>query len=587
MPDKPHPLLLRQLLKLGIGAGASPDALPDALPDAATFAALLTRISAVYDDVDQERYLLERSQAISSQEMATLNQALKASQAHLASLLSLSTDWVWEQDGHGRFRHVSETLLERTGLDQAVLLGQPCTEDGLLRVPVADLQLLRALQAAQRPFHDINFEVTSPAGRQWHMSISGEPLFVQGHFTGYRGVGRDVTAAVEADRASQQHAREALESQLNFSSRLLEVNPTPMFVKDVRGRFVTVNPAWLELTGLALAAVVGRNSSELFGEQGPMHTEHDDRLLQSEDRVRYENRLEMPGHPPRDTVVTKVRFTQADGSPAGIIGSIVDVTEFREAERATREARDAAESANLTKSEFIANISHELRTPLQSIIGYSELGAARAANQPRWQEMFKDIHAGGQRMLTLVNGLLDLSKAGDMSATLLVQPHDLAMLVDEVAREMWPIASQRGVHIELHHEHRPLVAVFDDFRIQQVVRNVLANALRFGPPGSCVQINTGPDALRPGGAQITVRDHGPGVPPGELESIFDPFVQSSRTRDGAGGTGLGLTICRKIMTLHGGSITAANVDVAEGVGRAEGAATGGGALMCIRLPAAP
>jgi signal transduction histidine kinase len=152
---------------------------------------------------------------------------------------------------------------------------------------------------------------------------------------------------------------------------------------------------------------------------------------------------------------------------------------------------------------------------------------------------------------------------------------------------MWPIASQRGVHIELHHEHRPLVAVFDDFRIQQVVRNVLANALRFGPPGSCVQINTGPDALRPGGAQITVRDHGPGVPPGELESIFDPFVQSSRTRDGAGGTGLGLTICRKIMTLHGGSITAANVDVAEGVGRAEGAATGGGALMCIRLPAAP
>jgi hypothetical protein len=105
-----------------------------------------------------------------------------------------------------------------------------------------------------------------------------------------------------------------------------------------------------------------------------------------------------------------------------------------------------------------------------------------------------------------------------------------------------------------------------------VVRNVLANAIRFAPPGSCIEIQarTGHE----GGAWLAVRDHGPGIPNDELDTIFEAFVQSSRTRDGSGGTGLGLTICRKIMRAHGGRIEAANAD-------------GGGALISLWLPAAP
>ena len=560
LPD----LLARQLRKLGLVPGQD--------VEAAAFDALLAGVATAYADADRERDVLERSQAIAVQEMAALNQALQASQARLASLLSLSSDWVWVQNRHGRFIHRAGALAEHTDGAAVLLLGQAIGSEGPLRAAPGELARLRRHRAARQPFRDIAFEAATADGRPCHLSISGEPVFDGAQVVGWRGVGHDVTAAVEADRQSQALARRRLQAQLAFTSRLLQVNPTPLFVKDAQGRFEMVNAAWLALMGLRRAQVIGATSADLFGDEAPKHTAHDDRLLQSEEPVRYENRLEVPGRAPRDTVVTKLRFTHDDGSPAGIIGSIIDVTEFREAERAIGEARDAAERANRAKSEFIANISHELRTPLQSIVGYSELGALRAQDQPRWQAMFRDIQAGGQRMLTLVNELLDLSKASDLSQSMTLQRHDLAALATEVAHELWPLAQQRGVQIVV--AAPPLWADVNAFRMQQVLRNLLANALRFAPAGSVVEIAGQVQAGMPGaGVILGVRDHGPGIPPAELETVFDAFVQSSRTRDGSGGTGLGLTICRRIMAALGGSIQAANAD-------------GGGARLVLRLPAA-
>lgn len=245
------------------------------------------------------------------------------------------------------------------------------------------------------------------------------------------------------------------------------------------------------------------------------------------------------------------------------VGFRIDITDLV---RAT----EAAEQANRAKSEFIATISHELRTPLQSIIGFSELGQCFAADQPQFQGMFSDIHAGGHRMLRLVNGLLDVSKIDGSIGSLALQRGDLVALAAEVVRELQPVAEQRGVCIAPPVRGEVLWADVDAFRLQQVVRNVLANAIRFAPVDSVVDVGClrGAD----GSAEIRVRDHGPGIPEAELDSIFDAFVQSSRTRDGSGGTGLGLTICRRIMRAHGGQIVAANAE-------------GGGAVMSIRLPA--
>lgn len=404
--------------------------------------------------------------------------------------------------------------------------------------------------------------IAQPQGGQRTLEVSVAPVTSElGELNGFAGFALDVT--------DREEARSRLEAQLTFTARLLEVNPTPLFVKDNQGRLVMVNQAWLNLMDLPREAVIGRDAQAIFGAAAAIHTMYDQRLLKSEEAVRYESRIERPDRSPRDTVLTKVRFTDATGQAAGLVGSIVDVTEFREAERSIRLGKEAAERANQTQSEFIAHISHELRTPLQSIIGFSELGGDMADKQPALQEMFNDIQAGGQRMLTLVNGLLDLAKMDRETAMLSLQMAHVGHLLLDVVREFWPLAVPRRLALVWAPTNDALYARVDAFRLQQVFRNVLANAVRHAPDNSTVELTGG--VLANGSLELRVADRGPGIPTAELEKIFDTFVQSSRQQERRSGTGLGLTISRRIMQAHGGSIHAEN-------------RAGGGAEMVITLP---
>ncbi|WP_169426611.1 sensor histidine kinase [Curvibacter lanceolatus] len=259
----------------------------------------------------------------------------------------------------------------------------------------------------------------------------------------------------------------------------------------------------------------------------------------------------------RDVLISKVMVPGESGALIGVLTVLTDVTEFREAERAIREARDVAEEASRSKSEFVANISHELRTPLQSIIGFSELGVMRGKGSDRIVAMFHDINASGQRMLALVNDLLDVSKIESTVGTFHLESVDLRSLIRPVAREMGPLLARKNLSLDMDLSDLPLVARADPLRFQQVIRNVLANAVKFSPNDQTVslsaQIGDGSEI------HIVVRDHGPGIPEAELEKIFEAFVQSSKTKNGSGGTGLGLAICRKIVEGHGGRIRACNV----------------------------
>jgi signal transduction histidine kinase len=259
----------------------------------------------------------------------------------------------------------------------------------------------------------------------------------------------------------------------------------------------------------------------------------------------------------------------ADDGAVRIVGAIQDITELV---RATR----AAEAASVAKSEFLANISHELRTPLQSVIGFSELGRAKAGAQPQLQRMFNEIHAGGGRMLHLVNALLDVAHIDvahidGASGALQRLPCDLGVLAREVVQVLQPQAEQAQVRLAGADQLPELLVQGDPLRLQQVLRQVLLNALRVAPAGSAITLDA--DAADSQWAVLQVRDSGPGIAADELETIFNAFVQSTRTRDGSGGVGLGLTVCRKIMAALGGSITASS-------------APGEGAVLRISLPRA-
>ena len=231
-------------------------------------------------------------------------------------------------------------------------------------------------------------------------------------------------------------------------------------------------------------------------------------------------------------------------------------------------AKAKAESANLAKSEFLANMSHELRTPMHAIMSFASLGTEKLQHHTleKLPLYLQRIHESGARLLALLNGLLDLSKleAGKMIYDM--QPHDMAVLVRTVVEQVELLAKQKSLTLLVHPCDESTLVLCDGPRIIQVLYNLLSNSIKFTPNGRTItmamtQQMPVADEASPQGHPIlavTIRDEGIGIPDDELDKVFEKFVQSRKTKTGAGGTGLGLSICREIVEAHGGAISAVN-----------------------------
>jgi signal transduction histidine kinase len=220
-------------------------------------------------------------------------------------------------------------------------------------------------------------------------------------------------------------------------------------------------------------------------------------------------------------------------------------------------AKEGAEAANQAKSEFLANMSHELRTPLHGILSFSSFGLEKIDTAPakKLSGYFQKISQSGRTLLLLIDALLDLAKLEASKMVFTFQATRLHELVSEVIEEFSAMASEKELTIRCTTPEVTAEAHLDSVRMMQVMRNLLSNAVKFSPRGSTIEIGTceGEET-----AVVHVSDQGPGVPEEELDTIFDKFVQSSKTKTGAGGTGLGLAICHEIMLAHSGRIWAEN-----------------------------
>ena len=467
---------------------------------------------------------------------------------------------VFRTDAAGRVTFVNERLRALTGIEPASLVGRPLWDIG----DPDQRPLVRALFALDGPqaLRTAQVQATHADGQVRHFELAVMALQREAHVIGFAGSAVDVSDRVVAQAK--------LGEQVAFLRELMEVTPLPISVTDADGRYLLVNKAWETFSGLTNEQAIGmRAGARLPEPERRLHDEQNALLKRSGVPLRFEATVTRGDGARRDAIVSKLLLPVDDTGHVGIMSVLVDVTELRDAERATREARDAAEEASRTKSEFIANISHELRTPLQSIIGFSELGIVRAGDALALGTMFGDIHRAGQRMLALVNDLLDVSKIESSVGTLSIEHADLRLLVSEVVRELGPLIADRQLRVDIELPEVSLKARVDPLRFQQVVRNVVANAIRFSPAGGRIEVRG--ERAADGRLRFTVADRGPGIPDGELETVFEPFVQSSKTKDGSGGTGLGLAICRRIVESHGGSIAARH-------------RPGGGAIFEILLP---
>ncbi|MCQ9373079.1 ATP-binding protein [Methyloversatilis sp. XJ19-13] len=225
-------------------------------------------------------------------------------------------------------------------------------------------------------------------------------------------------------------------------------------------------------------------------------------------------------------------------------------------------ARRLAETANRAKSRFMASMSHELRTPIHAILAFSRLALRdRPPLADVTRRRFAVIREHGDRLLALVDDLLDLSRLEGGAITLNASSCDLESLVAEAIAQMQAVAVERGVHMRMTGLFPQVPLQADAQRMAQVLRTLLDNAIRFSPPSAEVLLSLERHEHEGmAGVLLCVSDHGPGIAEEDRERIFDQFEQAARLRGAEGGTGLGLAICREIVNLHGGWIRAARRD---------------------------
>jgi len=229
--------------------------------------------------------------------------------------------------------------------------------------------------------------------------------------------------------------------------------------------------------------------------------------------------------------------------------AVENVRLFKELEAANREL--AAGSQH--KSEFLANMSHELRTPLNAIIGFSEVLSDRMFGElnEKQEEYLKDIYASGTHLLSLINDILDLSKIEAGRMELELTDFDLPTALDNALTLVRERAGRRSIALHTSIDNRLGEIQGDERKIRQVVLNLLSNAIKFTPEGGRIEVAAVP---KDGLVEVSVSDTGVGIAPEDQEKVFEEFRQVGTADKKAEGTGLGLTLCRKFIELHGGRI---------------------------------
>jgi PAS domain S-box-containing protein len=393
--------------------------------------------------------------------------------------------------------------------------------------------------------------------------------------------GKPAIIGVAHDISQRMIAQRAMADQLQFTARLIDTIPNPVFYKDEHGRYLGVNVAFEREFGKTREALLGRTVFDLAPPELAEEYQAADQWL-----------LDHPGTSSKEIIsvgadgavsyriVSMGTFSKADGTLGGLVGVAQDITgqkhieeELRQSQEEllrhksqlsdlvaeqTREvlrSRDEAQAANLTKSEFLAKMSHEIRTPLNGVLGMSDLMLDTDLNDLQ-REYIEVVRSSGQALLRVIDDILDFNdiEAGKLG----IDPvrFDFPRLLTDILQAVAPRAEEKGLELVLEiAPDFPSVLLGDPGRWRQAIGNLVDNALKFTREGR-VAVRARVEHRTEGAwGVIAISDSGIGIAPEQLSTIFDPFVQAdSSTTRRFSGSGLGLSIARHLVSLMSGSI---------------------------------
>lgn len=349
--------------------------------------------------------------------------------------------------------------------------------------------------------------------------------------------------------------------------------PAAVAIFDTNMRYIAYSDRWLDDYDLKHKKLYGHSHYEIFPDQPEEWREIHKRCLKGLVHECNEYRFDRPSADPLYIRWNIHPWFEDDMSIGGIIMFTEIITEQVELkkqmialnndlEQRVQERTAELEKSNEYKTSFFTNITHELRTPLHAIINFSRFGMRKFESAPRekLEEYFDDINKSGERLLWLVNDILDLSKL-QSTLNITLEKHQINTLLQDVQELSKAQLKEYGIKLQLNNISKHTHATVDDKRFSQVMQNLVSNAIKFSPKGSVITVTASDETIKKvPHLVITVDDEGEGIPIKERKTVFDAFAQSQKVRSGqfATGTGLGLAICKEIMQAHNGTITASS-----------------------------
>lgn len=465
---------------------------------------------------------------------------------------------IFQTDAHGKCIYVNKRWCKLTGLTE-----EQSYKDGWVAAVAPEYRekVIAEWADAFSNNRELEMEVRyitpgTMGGETWVDSRAIALRDVDNTITGFLAISIDITAL----KSAQQ---KLAESEKLY--RLLATNSKDLitlYKADEDATRVFISPSAQDILGYSPEELVGHSPFEIILEDDLERLRTDTHQITLSGRpaaVEYRIRkkdgsviwLESNSHP----------FFDGDGKMIGFQTSARDITQRKEFERELILAKERAEEATKTKSQFLSMMSHEIRTPMNAIIGLSNL---LLGDNPRQDQIdsLELLKFSGQNLLSILNDILDFSKIEANKVTLEHIDFDLELSLENIVKMMEPKANEKNIDIKFSFDQRlPKEVKADPVRLSQVMTNLISNAVKFTERGTVtVDVKHGVPSQQMNGLEyyfydFRIKDSGIGIPEDKLQTIFESFSQAaSDTTRKFGGTGLGLTITRRLINLMGSDI---------------------------------